>query len=192
MLAPSTAAQLRSHLTEIPRLCAWAYLDLIPSTSTRYGSIHTARLNAPAPVNEAVLSLLGPGDYLDSTDHGGDQTGPMPAAAVLNAWCRIVTGRWYRRIPDACAVLLERWPATTGNDWSGRLAEDIGRLHAALEAASHQRARRVSLALACPGCHTLGLYRIDGQDVCCDVCPVTMSPAEYDRRAGVYADKIGA
>lgn len=192
MLAPSVATALRHHLTDIPRLCAWAYLDLIPSTSTRYGSIHTARLNAPAPVNEQVLTLLGPGDYLDHTDHAGDQNGPMPAAAVLRAWANIVTGRWYRGIEPPCAVLLERWPATTGNDYSWRLAEDIGRLHTTLEAASHQRARRISLALLCPGCHTLGLYRIDGQDVQCDVCPVTMSPAEYDRRAGAYADKIGA
>lgn len=192
MLSPTTATQLDAHLRAIPRLCALAYLDLVPATSTRYGSIHTARLNAPSPVNERILSLLGPGDYLNQEDEHGDQDGPMPAAAVLGEWARIVTGRYYRRISPACAVLLERWPATTGNHWSGRLAADVGRLHGVLEAAAHARAYRRELALPCPRCTLLALVAEDGRDVECSNCHATMSQAAYDQRADAYADKIGA
>lgn len=192
MLTPTAAARLRQQLQQIPELAAYAYLALIPASSTRYGTIHTGRTHAPSPVNETVLSLLGPGDYLDRPDETGDQAGDMPAAAVLCAWAHIVTGRYHRKISSACQVLLERWPATTGNAWSGQLADDIGRLHHTLEAAAHLHAHRRTLSLPCPACGLLALAAVSGRDVECSNCGATMAAADYDRRADSYADKIGA
>ena len=191
MLDRLTADRLRTQLQQIPELCCYAWLDLQPSTTVRYGSIHTARLHAPSPVNERILSLLGPGDYLAEPDEHGDQDGPMPAAAVLNAWCQIVTGRRYPRIAPACEVLLERWPATTGNEWSYRLARDIGSLHSQLEAAAHLHAHTQPLALPCPRCTLYSLEATAGRDVECSNCGAGMTRADYDRRAAL-ADKIGA
>jgi hypothetical protein len=186
-----TADRLRQQLRAIPELCAYAWLDLAPSTTVRYGSIHTARLHAPSPVNERILSLLGPGDYLNEPDPHGDQDGPMPVAAVLNAWARVVTGRRYPRIGPACAVLLERWPATTGNTWSRQLAIDIGRLHGTLEAAASLHAHTRTLELPCPRCTLFALEAMAGRDISCSNCGATMTPADYDRRAAL-ANKIGA
>lgn len=192
MLSPTAAARLRTQLTALPELCAYAWLDLTPASSTRYGTIHTGRTHAPSPVNEQVLSLLGPGDYLDRDDPDGDQAGDMPAAAVLCAWAHVVTGRYHRKISSACTVLLERWPATTGNTWSAQLAEDVGRLHHTLENVAHLHTHRRTLSLPCPACGLLALAAVSGRDVECSNCGATMAAADYDRRADSYADKIGA
>lgn len=191
MLDRLTADRLRTQLQQIPELCCYAWLDLAPSATVRYGSIHTARLHAPSPVNERILNLLGPGDYLAELDHDGDQDGPMPVVAVLNGWCRVVTGRRYRNISSACEVLLTRWPATTGNTWSRELARDIGSLHSQLEAAAHLHVHTQPLALPCPRCTLFALETTAGRDVSCSNCGAGMTRADYDRRAAL-ADKIGA
>lgn len=182
MLDRITADRLRTQLQQIPELCCYAWLDLQPSATVQYGSIHTARLHAPSPVNERILSLLGPGDYLTELDHHGDQDGPMPVVAVLNGWARVVTGRIYRNIDAACTVLLERWPATTGNTWSRELARDIGSLHSTLEAAASLHAHTQQLELPCPRCTLYSLEAKAGRDITCSNCGATMTPADYDRR----------
>lgn len=192
MLDRLTADRLRSQLQQIPELCCYAWLDLAPSATVQYGSIHTARLHAPSPVNERILSLLGPGDYLTEVDPHGDQAGPMPVVAVLNAWVRIVTGRYDRNISSACNTLLDRWQTTTESLYSYRLAADIDRLHATLEAAANLHAHRRTLSLPCPKCSLFSLQALAGCDIRCANCDATMSAAEYDRRAALYADKIGA
>lgn len=192
MLTPAAAARLRTQLTALPELCAYAWLDLIPASSTRYGTIHTGRTHAPSPVNEQVLSLLGPGDYLRDADADRDQTGQMPASAVLSGWCRVVTGRTNRNISTACTVLLEHWPATTESPYSWRLADDIGRLHGALEHAAHAYSARRTLNLPCPACSMLSLQGLDGCDIRCANCGAEMTQADYDRRADTYADALGA
>jgi hypothetical protein len=194
MLDRLTSDRLRNQLRELPELCAYAWLDLAPSTTVRYGSIHTARLHAPAPVNEQVLSLLGPGDYLPDADEGLDQTGSMPVRAILSAWCQVLRGRPQPNISRAVAALLEHHTAACAAPWAVAYAEQIGDLHRQLQHHAHVRARTRTLQLACPKCTLYSLSQIDGDDVRCGTprCGVVIPAADYDRRAATYADVMEA
>jgi hypothetical protein len=194
MLDRLTSDRLRNQLRAIPKLCAYAWLDLAPSATVRYGSIHTARLHAPAPVNEQVLSLLGPGDYLPDADPGLDQTGSMPVRAVLSAWCQVLRGRPQPNISLAVTALLEHHTAACAAAWAEAYAEQIGDLHRQLEHHAHTRARTRTLSLACPKCTLYSLSQMDGDDVRCGTprCGVVIGADDYDLRAKAYANTLGA
>lgn len=195
MLSPLTAAMLHRQLTELPKLACYAWLDLQPSMERRPSTTHVARLTAPLPLRADVLSLLGPGDYLTAEDPAGDQDGPMPAGAVLAAWCQAITGRHHRAdIDSAVETLLRLHPALCALPNAGDYARDISRLHAHLATLGHQPGRRRELTLACPRCTLYSLGQVDGADVRCDTdgCGTTMTRADYDRRAAMFADGMGA
>jgi hypothetical protein len=192
VLSQTAATRLRHQLTELPDLCAHAWLSLAPSLERRPATIRGTRLDAPLPLREDVLSLLGPGDYIDHDDPHGDQIGPMPIRAVLAAWCQLLLGQAHWNITTACQQLLEHHLPLCERKEAEEYAEQIGELHALLMPMARCRPGRRPLQLPCPRCSLFALSVVDGQDPECGECGTILRPAEYDRRADAWAEALGA
>jgi hypothetical protein len=194
VLAQTAANRLRYQLAEIPELCAYAWLDLAPSSSTRPGGIGRAHRTPPLPCREDILSLLGPGATGDVRDEHHDQNGPLPVVSVLGAWCDALGFPGVASISSAVGTLLRHHEAAVAASWAPEYADDIQRLYGRLAGLAQVWARRTPLTLPCPRCGLLSLAAIDGQDIRCgiDGCGVILRQAEYDRRAAAWADALDA
>jgi hypothetical protein len=196
VLTTTAAARLRRQLADLPELYTWAHLSLAPGSGPAGPRVTGATRTPPLPLRLDVLSLLGPGDYVDRATPGTetDQHGPMPAAAVLSAWCQVFSGQPCRHLTTAVDFLLRVHDDACRHALAADYADDIADLHHQLARHAHTRPRRRPMQLPCPRCELLTLVRQDGRDVECTNpgCRALLEPADYDRRAEQMLDELEA
>ena len=99
MLCPSHVEGLRDQLRGI--LETWVLLPLFTTPgSVDDGNVRGKRIDAPAPIRLEVVAL---GDLRTVALHQGD---PLPVAAMLQGWARIVREERRLPVPDVGATLL--------------------------------------------------------------------------------------
>lgn len=191
MLDTAAATRLRRQLADLPELYVYAHMNLAPGSGPGGPRVSGATRTPPLPCRLDVLSLTGPGDYVDPDT---DQHGPMPATAVLSAWCQVFSGQPCRTITTAVDFLLRIHQQACQHPLADEYAADIADLHHRLQAHAHTRPRRRPMQMPCPRCELLTLVRQDGRDIECTNpgCRATLTPADYDRRAEQLLEELEA
>lgn len=198
-----TAAQtLRTQLTQLPELLAWAHLALLPGSAPRGGRVTGATRTAPLPCRADVLSLLGPAATGAVHDEYGDQDGGVTVDGLLADWVRAIIAErqaandwtgWVRlpgRLDEATATVAVRYLLfhhdwAVGRVFAGTYAAEIGQLHRTLNGMTGMPLAGRPVRMACPKCRGLTISeRSDGMRQCCDPdCAAVLSRDEHAERA---------
>lgn len=211
MLDPHAADRLRTELTELPELITRAHLALIPGSGPTGPRVSGATREAPLPCNLYVLSLISP-TSADAQPHDTDQT-EHPSIGTVIGWAQLVIGErqaandWtgWTKVPYALQAeatvsvairyLLFHHEWTVQREFARGLADDIHRIHAALDRATDYalvgaRLRRT----VCPRCQGLTVKEgADGRLSCADDdCAMVVTRDEYDARAERVLEEIAA
>lgn len=153
---------------------------------------------APLPGRADTLNLCGPWAVDTVHDEHGDQCGPLPIAAVLHGWARLVAEERHLRGPatvteTALAAYLDAhldWAA--GQPWAGEMHDELLHMMGRIWHITSTRPRVRPVTRPCPRCDVLALTEEDGdQYVRCGGCGTAFTKGELNddagRRAAVQA-----
>lgn len=191
MLTPHAATQLRLQLIAIPGLYELAYEDLEPSGAAGSG-MPTGTRTPPIPARLDILSMFGPSAAGTVHDPYNDQTGDVPAAAILSNWCEVIWGYPCHSVPTAVQILLNNTATAITAGYCEDYAAEIAALYRRLT--SLARTYAPPLPLRCPQCRKLSLVSDPGRGYrCCDPdCAITMLPDLYDHLTQEQTNKTTA
>lgn len=165
MLPPAAANLLRLRLRTIPDLCALAAKEIHPTSSPSSGMPGAHRCDPQMPLREDVISLLGPAPDGDVIDLYGDQTGPVPVAALLSSWCEVIWGQRCNNIAAACYVLQCCHDQAIAAPYAETYAEEIAHLYRRLT--TLVGVYTAPVAMRCPACHKRSLETDPGRGYRC-------------------------
>lgn len=123
---------------------------------------------APLPGRADTLNITGPWAIDTVHDEHGDQCGPLPIAAVLHGWVRLVAEERHLRGPaavteTALAAYLDAhldWAAN--QPWAGEMHDELRQMMGRIWAITSTRPLTRAVTRPCPRCDGLTLTRTDG------------------------------
>lgn len=156
---------MRSWLAELP-----AQLIVLRASTQRESAgspVRSGTRTPPLPGREDVLNLLGPSAAGNVHDPYGDQCGPLPIAATLGAWVRLI-GEELRIDPPLPATeeglaswLAQRLTWAAGQLWVGELHAELKSLIRMVRNSTRVRPGTRPVSRPCPRCQCLTLSRRD-------------------------------
>lgn len=195
MLDFDTANRLADQLRDMPELLTLAHLALVPSGTSRTDRVSGATRTPPLPCSLQVLDLLA--------GRHDDQPGPdllvswaetviedRQRANDWTGWVRVPHAlHGERTVSVAVRYLLSHHPFAVTRSYAPVYADEIGRLHRALNRAAGQPIVTRPVALACPRCRLLTMReRLDGNRQCSNPgCMAVLTRDEYDNQADTIA-----
>ncbi|MER8262710.1 hypothetical protein ABT007_00780 [Streptomyces griseus] len=211
------ACQYSVHtwLLELPRHLVLLADMLTPDTGpARRGGV--GRAHAPLPVRLEVLDLTGPGQPVLLDDPHGDQTGSVPMTPLLYGWARYLAAdypsvrtdahgtvhiercdgalvRGGADVPGLCRWLDAYLPYAATRPWWDALHEQIELLLHRVRRLTHTRPVTRAKDAPCPSCSAWSLVeREDELHITCTLCPVRLTPAQYDEHRAAVMPALAA
>lgn len=178
--------RIRAWLREIPHQLVLLEASLERDTTPRTGHTHHSHTNAPLPLREDVLTLLGPAAPGPVHDPHHDQTGPTPLTAVIRTWAQLLADERGKPLPQPhptqgyTRYLTAGLPYALTRPWIADLHQELDDLIRRARNITRTQPQRHHQDAPCPGCNAFALFEEDWQPyIDCENCGLLLTPTEY-------------
>ncbi|RKN61883.1 hypothetical protein D7231_31925 [Streptomyces klenkii] len=198
-------ARMTGWLAELPNQMTVLRASLHPERAAQFVNRRAGHAEAPIPGRLDVLSLAGPAAPADGIrdpygQAAADQHGPLPVAATLAAWARLVAEERGLRGPagrpgpeQLGAWLTPHLPWCADQPWVAELHGELRVMMRAVRDITRVRPRTRPVPAPCPRCDALALVEADWQTYReCVACGSLWTAAELADAAREWAARRAA